>query len=517
MASIAEELGKIYKSELGRPPDPNGVKFYFDHVQKGNMTLEQVRNDIRNSNEGVYYRASGKANKTAQTPTNDGTSNSVTEATETTTQSGNDPLFFGDIFNKSMQAFDLGLETTAKAAGPTAYEQEAAAALAQAGQPNEAMLTSMGLLGQLQIPNALTQQATNTLGGIDPFNSYVNEAAATARDAGTSPDITTSISQLSGNSPYLGEAAGMYGNSVTDAAIQRSMNNYLNPYQNQVVDNLVTRIRNQRDEQLNAVRGQAAMSGAYGGARQGLVESQIYENQAITENEAITNVLQQGFDRAASLGQGQQQLQQGAASGTLGVATQDLARQREYSLAAMNQQRQRLAASQLLAQLGQTGASQQIQLGTALGGLGSDITSQELARASSLGQMGLGQAGVSRQAAESLSALGSNVGGRALSSGNSLINAALQGQQLGFNALNQQMLAGLTAQQQEQGVLDQASGQFDQYLNDLNNSLGEANSVVQGNPLQGSGTTTNTTTTNPGLYDYLALGSGIAARGVSGK
>lgn len=299
-------------------------------------------------------------------------------------------------------------------------------------------------------------------------------------DALTSPMSGENATQQAMNAlaatPWqTGAASQGYANSVGDPAVQRTMNQYLNPYQNQVTDDLVTRMRERRDADLNLIRGQAAQANAYGGARQGLVEAETLDRYGQAENEAVMQSLQQGFDRAAQLGQGQQQIEQAASSGLAGLGAQQVSR---------------------LAQQGQ---------------LGLGASGQDLSAAQAMTNAGLGSRQQQLAAANALAAVGANAANRELSAGTARIDAASTGQQLGMGALQQQAQAGAQQQLMNQQLLEQAAGQYDAYVNYPQTALSTAMAGVYGNPLQNAGTTTGSQTTTPGMFDYLGLGAGLGS------
>lgn len=114
---------------------------------------------------------------------------------------------------------------------------------------------------------------------------------------------------------FQNEAAGLYRNVTGPGAVQYSINQYMNPYQGQVIDDLTRRMRERRSGDLNSIRQQAAQSSAFGGARQGLVEAEVMDRYAQAENEAISSALQNGFNSAANLGQGYMQAYLSSAGG----------------------------------------------------------------------------------------------------------------------------------------------------------------------------------------------------------
>ena len=95
--------------------------------------------------------------------------------------------------------------------------------------------------------------------------------------------------------------AGMAGASSPMAPMM-SMNMFMNPYRNMVLDNALDRLRDQQDLDLNMVQGSAASAGAFGGARHGLVEAELMDRYSRNAGELATTILSSGFDTTADLG-----------------------------------------------------------------------------------------------------------------------------------------------------------------------------------------------------------------------
>jgi len=134
---------------------------------------------------------------------------------------------------------------------------------------------------------------------------------------GTSPQQGNIFQQSAG--AYAG-GLGNLSSTIGAGATQRSMNQYLNPYQGQVVNDTVGRMRDQQSMDLNMVQAQAAQQGAFGGARHGLVESQVMDNSNRNMLEGITSMNQQGFNTAAQLGQGRIGQEMQASQGMINAA-----------------------------------------------------------------------------------------------------------------------------------------------------------------------------------------------------
>ena len=209
-----------------------------------------------------------------------------------------------------------------------------------------------------------------------------------------------------------------------------SLGTYLSPYTQNVTD-AATRLFNQQNaEQFNQIRGNAAAQGAWGGDREAIAESETARQQALAEDPAIAQILQQGFQQAqgelntqqqtalqqgtsqgqlalgagqlvnqAGLGQGQLALGAGQlTSGALGTQGQlglgagqlNLAAGQQYNNQFTQQQQAQLAAEQGNAWLAS-------QAGFGLGQLGASAESQALAGAGAQNQMGAQQQQLAQQ------------------------------------------------------------------------------------------------------------------------
>lgn len=228
----------------------------------------------------------------------------------------------------------------------------------------------------------------------------------------------TGMTNPTGQPNVFDTAAGQYNTGVNNTnfaasagAVPATMNQYLNPYQDQVIGDTLSRIRDRQMQDLNMVRGQAHQASAYGGARHGLVEAELMDRYNRNMYESAGQMAHQGFNTAAGFGQSR--------------------------------------IAQILGAAGQQG--QQAQ----------------------------------------------------------------QGMQFGQQALGMQQQAGQQQRDFLQGLLDQATGQYDAYINYPQTALGTALAGVQGNPLAGN--QTRTETYKPGTLDYLSLGAGLGSSYLGGK
>lgn len=196
---------------------------------------------------------------------------------------------------------------------------------------------------------------------------------------------------------------------------QNAANAYMNPYVQDVV-NTTSQNAIRSNDILNAgARNQMAQSGAFGGSRQGLVESENNRNLQFN----LANIANQGYSNAFQNAQQQyttdaaRQLQASLANQQAGLQGQQLGEQsaqfganfgNQSALAqAQMQQQAQLAneqAAQAAAGLGLQGGALQSQVGQGATWLGSTAQRAGLGDISSLLQAGAAQQGLGQQAAD---------------------------------------------------------------------------------------------------------------------
>ena len=85
---------------------------------------------------------------------------------------------------------------------------------------------------------------------------------------------------------------------------------YMNPYENQVVQNTLADIERARQGQISAEGAAATAARAFGGSRQGVTRSLIDEASLRNAGNLAAQLRQSGFAQAQNLGLSQQQLMQ---------------------------------------------------------------------------------------------------------------------------------------------------------------------------------------------------------------
>jgi len=183
-----------------------------------------------------------------------------------------------------------------------------------------------------------------TASGVGSFQPFIQAAQQQATAAGqTIGDVGTTLSGIAG---------------LTGAPTSTQIQQYMSPYQSQVIDTTLSEFDKQKAIQEKSIADQAIASGAFGGGREGVQRAE-YQSQSDKDRAALlAQLLQQGF------GQAQQSMQQDIQNKFgLGQAQQGLAGQQlglgqfQTGLASQVPQLQRADISTL----GQVGAAQQAQ------------------------------------------------------------------------------------------------------------------------------------------------------------
>ena len=284
-----------------------------------------------------------------------------------------------------------------------------------------------------------------------------------------------SVQQAQGAGPQFGAAQNVLGGGIGALAGAAQGYNpmaaqaFMNPYQQQVINESLRQINRQGDIARQNLQAQAVRSGAFGGTREGIQRAELERALSEQRNAAIVGGLQQGYQSAAQQAQQafeqQQQRQLAQAQGYQGAAGQ---------LGTMEAQRasQALAAAQYGGNIGQQLGAQQLQqagLGQQAAGLYGSLAQQQAALAGQYGNLAAQQAGILGQQAglgqaqagqygnlaQTQFGIGSQLAAGLGSLGSQLANVGLQQGQLGeaTQRLGQQdvsFLYGLGQQQQGQ-------------------------------------------------------------------
>jgi len=186
---------------------------------------------------------------------------------------------------------------------------------------------------------SLTQQAGETAAG---FKARQDAARAfTTRQqnlSGLAPQVagqdalqkqaqTLAQQGVGSFQPFLTAAQGATG--------PQAFQQFMSPYQQQVMDTSLAEFDRNAQIQQQGLRDQAVASGAFGGGREGVVQSEYMRGSDMNRARLQAGLLQEGFGQAQQAAQQQFQNQMGLASALPGLQGTDISRL--GSLGALNQ------------------------------------------------------------------------------------------------------------------------------------------------------------------------------------
>jgi hypothetical protein len=204
--------------------------------------------------------------------------------------------------------------------------------------------------------------------------------------------VSQGASAIQGASTYQPTMAA--GQQADRSAIQnlqaqsgaQNMSQYMNPFQQDVVDVALGDIERSRQMQQMQGAAQAQRAGAFGGSRQGVAEALTNEAALREAGRTAAGLRSQGFEFAAGMGQQDAARQLQAQSANQGV---------DMSLEQANAQLRQQAdlANQ---QAGLQGSQQRMQAGSQLADVGALTQNLGFTQADQLGQIGQQQQGFSQ-------------------------------------------------------------------------------------------------------------------------
>ena len=193
--------------------------------------------------------------------------------------------------------------------------------------------------------DVLQQKAASLAGsGVGSFQPFIDQAKAQATAAGqTVGDVGTTLSGIAG---------------LTGAPTSTQMQQYMSPYQSQVIDTTLSEFDRQKAIQEKSIADQAIASGAFGGGREGVQRAEFASQSGRDRAALQAQLLQQGFGQAQQARQQDIQNRFGLGQAQSGLAGQQLGLgQFQAGLAGQVPGLQRADISTL----GQVGAAQQTQ------------------------------------------------------------------------------------------------------------------------------------------------------------
>lgn len=449
--------------------------------------------------------------------TTPGTTGTTTGA-ETTgldpSQSTLSPNFASYIYNMLGKAEGLANlpyqeYTGERFAGPSALQQQAFKGISALGPSLGtqagigAAATALGGLQNLQpyqtgsfgVPGVTAQQVSSTYqapSAYTPANLQSTFQAPTPYQAGTFQTGYTPGTFTSGYTP---------GTIETGLGALKSIQDYMSPYQQSVIDIQAREARRQADIARQAEQARLSQAGAYGGSRQAIMEAERQRNLSQQIGDIQERGLQSAYDRAlqqrlqeAQLGVTAQQAQEQARQfgANIGLEAQRAGEQaKQFGVTSGLQAQQAQEASrQFAAQQGMTAAQLQAQFGLDAAkanelsrqfGYQQQMTAQQLQAqfgldAAKANQMAALQAATATQNAameaqrlqEQSRQFGANYGLQGLQAqlGAASTLGTLGGQefQQGLNTLQQQLTAGELQRKMEQEPLDFGYQQFQESM-----------------------------------------------------
>jgi hypothetical protein len=216
-----------------------------------------------------------------------------------------------------IEAAKVGLMASAKA------QADAAAAAAAKGQYLTPDFQIAGMSPDQLNAMSLGRQ------GIGAYLPYMQAAAGQYGAAGNT--VQQGINTLAGADTrgQFGAAqnlSGIAAQGMIGAAQpigQSQIQQYMNPYSNMVLQQQLNEMNRQSQIQGQDLQAQATRAGAFGGMREGVQRAELGRNLAQTQNQAIANSLNTGYNSALTAAQ-QQQQQQLAAYGQLNTVGQGI-------------------------------------------------------------------------------------------------------------------------------------------------------------------------------------------------
>jgi len=193
--------------------------------------------------------------------------------------------------------------------------------------------------------DVLQQRAATLAGsGVGSFQPFIDQAKAQGTAAGqTVGDVGTTLSGIAG---------------LTGAPTSSQVQQYMSPYQSQVIDTTLSEFDRQKAIQEKSIADQAIASGAFGGGREGVQRAEFASQSGRDRAALQAQLLQQGFGQAQQARQQDIQTRFGLGQAQSGLAGQQLGLgQFQSGLAGQVPQLQRADISTL----GQVGAAQQAQ------------------------------------------------------------------------------------------------------------------------------------------------------------
>jgi len=262
--------------------------------------------------------------------------------------------------------------------------------------------------GQDVLQQRAASLAGTGIGSYEPFIAAAQQQAATAGQ--TLGDVGTTLGTAGQTFGTAGQTFGTAGQTfgtagqnlgdvsqtlsgisgLTGAPTSSQIQQYMSPYQSQVIDTTLSEFDRQRAIQEKSIADQAIASGAFGGGREGVQRAE-YQSQSGRDRAALqAQLLQQGFGQAQQARQQDIATRFGLGQAQSGLAGQTVGLGQAQSGLGQAQSGLGQAQSGLAGQ--QSGlAGQQLGLGQFQTGLASQVPQLQRGDVSMLGQVGAAQ------------------------------------------------------------------------------------------------------------------------------
>lgn len=238
--------------------------------------------------------------------------------------------------------------------------------LAQVNAINQAASQGRYLTPGYQIAG-MTQDQLDAIAagqaGIGAYQPFLTAAARQfAGGAGTTQQAINALAGADtrgdfGAAQRLVDIAGVGTMRQAQPIGQQQISQYMNPYQNLVLQQQLEEMDRQAQIQQQRLQGQATRAGAFGGSREGIMRTELGRNLAQMQNQAIAQSMQQNYGQALQTAQQQQQAALGAYGqmGNLAQGIGSLAGQR-FGIGAQMAQGLGALGAQQAGMAGQAGA-----------------------------------------------------------------------------------------------------------------------------------------------------------------
>jgi hypothetical protein len=367
-------------------------------------------------------------------------------------------------------------------------------------QAGTSVSAGAGLLGE----GADILRGSDTRGQFQDARNIL-DASQRADIGGAQDMMRRSVQQAEAAGPQFGQTQGTLGMGIGALAgasqgfSPSNIQGFMNPYQQQVIDESLRQINRQGDMARQNLQAQAVRAGAFGGSRGAIQQAELERGLSEQRNAAITGALSQGYQSAAQQAQQafeqqqQRQLQQAqgyqGAAGLMGNLESERARQA-------------FATAQYGGNIGQALAGQQFQqanLGQQAAGMYGNLAQQQF--------------GIGSQLAAGVGSLGSQ-----------LANVGLQQGQLGeaTQRMGQQdvnFLYGLGGieQQQRQRELDALRASELQRVYQPYQDIAFVSDIYKGAPSSQMALTTQAAPAPSPFQQVAGVGTGVLATGAAMK